>query len=181
MTNPILQNEHFLKAYTYKNATFELVERNASIWVGTLGYATNLTDEPDIGTLLQQYQSMTDIPKRHLVNPGWDACISIDYWQNGAVPRGMFFGQEVADKTQDSRYAMYEMPSSLYIRVPCTKENARYLLNKDECDVWELFGCIREMMEREGYTINDNGAQEIEMYNHGECISYAYVPVKESV
>ncbi len=39
-----------------KNIPFEVVRCPATIWCGTLGYASNCTDEPDIGALLKKYQ-----------------------------------------------------------------------------------------------------------------------------
>ena len=35
-----------------RGVRFEVVERTQSLWCGVLGYASNLTDEPDIGRLL---------------------------------------------------------------------------------------------------------------------------------
>lgn len=178
MVRELLSGETLLQVYSFKDVPFEWILRKPSIWVGVLGFATNLTDEPDIAGLLGRYQALTEIPKRNLANPGWDTCISIDYWRNGEMPRGMAFAQEVSDKEQDPRYDLYEMPESMYLRVACDRNSANKLLDKEECGVWELFDCLKEVMQLHGYAINDNGAQEIEMYNHGEGKAYAYVPVK---
>ncbi len=180
MNEHILYGETLLDTYQYKNTAFEVIQRKPGIWVGTLGYVANLTDEPDIGAILSRYQNLTGIPKKNIVNEGWDACISIDYWQDGKTPRGIMFGEEVSDANQDSAYDLYEMPESVYIRVICSKKSAQNLLGKDGCDVWELFGFVKEVMALYGYVVNDNGSQEIEMYNHAAGIAYAYVPVKKA-
>ena len=49
---------------------------------------------------------------------------------------------------------------------------------KEECGVWELFGVIKDALDELGYKIGTTGAQEIEMYNHGAGLAYAYVPVE---
>lgn len=47
--------------------------------------------------------------------------------------------------------------------------------------MWELFGVIKDALDELGYRIGTNGAQEIEMYNHGAGLAYAYVPVEENI
>ncbi len=178
MSIELLSGESLVETHLYKGVEFDLILRKDSLWAGTLGYADNLTDEPDIGGLLHRYQQLAAIPKKHRVNPAWSACISIDYWRNGETPRGMIFAQEVSSRDQDPRHDLYEMPESLYIRVSCDGNAAARLLGRETCEVWELFGCAKEVMALHGYALNANGAQEIEMYNHDEGKAYAYVPVK---
>ena len=66
-----------------------------------------------------------------------------------------------------------------FIRIACTKEVSQAAFGKDECGVWELFGVIKDALNTLGYRFAENGAQEIEMYNHGAGLAYAYVPVAE--
>lgn len=173
-----IYGETLVREFTHKNIPFELVQCPATIWCGALGYASNCMEEPDIGGLLKQYQNSCHIPKQECANPDWSCCISIDYWQEGAVPRGMIFAQQVLTEKQDSIHDVYTMPESLYIRVAGTKEVAQAAFGRECCELYELFGVIREAMVAESYVVNPNGAQEIEMYAHGAGLSYAYVPVK---
>lgn len=180
-----IHGETLVKAFTYNNIPMELVQVPATIWCGSIGYAPNLTDEPDIGGLLQKYQSQCHIPKLERANPDWSCCISIDYWQNGAVPRGMIFAQQVLSDKQDPAHDIYTMPESLYIRAAGTKAVAQAAFGKDECELWELFGVIAEAMNAEGYVIGTNGAQEIEMHDHTKygmedrpCFAYVQVMKK---
>jgi len=159
----------------------ELVLLPATIWCGTLGYAKDNTDEPDISALLQHYQSNCHIPKNSPANPGWDCCISIDYWQNGAVPRGICFANQVLTERQNPSHDVYIMPASLYIRLLNTREIALAAFNRETCELWELFGFIKDNMTAYGYSVAANGAQEIEMYHHAHALSYAYVPVTKSL
>lgn len=168
-----------VNTFSEQNVFFELVRCPATIWCGAIGYAPACAGEPDIGGLLRKYQQQCQIPKVQLAAPGWSGCISIDYWQNGAVPRGMMFMQQVLTAQQDPAHDVYTMPESLYLRVARTKENAQAAFGRDKCDLWELFGVIRQAMAAHGYAINPNGAQEMELYCHAEGRAYAYVPVVE--
>ena len=57
--------------------------------------------------------------------------------------------------------------------------NFKAAFGKESCEVYELFGVIKDHLDEHGYDIGTNGAQEIEMYNHSAGISYAYVQVKQ--
>ena len=91
----------------------------------------------------------------------------------------MVFSQQVTSDEQDPAHDIYYMPESLYIRLACTKDVSQTAFEKDECGVWELFGVIKDVLDELGYRIGTNGAQEIEMYNHGAGLAYAYVQVEE--
>ncbi len=171
--------ETFVKVISHYGVSMELVCVPATVWCGSIAYASNLTDEPDIPALLEKYQANCQYPKLYRANPEWDNCISIDYWQEGKVPRGIMFSQQVTSDEQDSAHDIYRMPQSLYIRLACTKEVSQAAFGKDECGLWELFGVIKDALAELGYRFAENGAQEIEMYNHSAGLAYAYVPVEE--
>lgn len=169
--------EKVTERISYNNVIFEVVERPEILWVGKLAYASNLTDEPNIGKLLSEYQRLVPTPKEERISPDWDAAISIDYWQGGAVPRGMMFAQETSSEKQADCYELYKMPASLFMRV-LNDTDAAKLLGKEKCENWELFGFMKDIiMPQFGYKFNKNGAQEIEYHNYKTNIFYAYVPV----
>ena len=172
------QKEVIKEIITYRGAVLEVVERPEAVFCGKIAYAQNLTDEPDIETLLKDYQKLVPIPKNEPVAPEWTAAISIDYWRGGIVPRGMMFGQEVAAEKQPEVYDIYKMPKSLYMRVFHDADAAK-ALDKDQCDIWELYGLMKDIvMPLYGYRFNENGAQEFEYYNWTKYSSgFAYVPV----
>ena len=89
----------------------------------------------------------------------------------------MIFGQQVLTEKQDANYDLYTMPESLFVRVANSAATARAAFDKDSCELYELFGLIKDSLEENGYVFGTNGAQEIEMYNHGAGLFYAYVPV----
>jgi len=167
MFTTAIQGEKLIRTFNHQDIPMELVQVPATIWCGSLAYASNLTDEPDIPMLLAKYQSNCQYPKLYRANPEWDNCISIDYWQEGAVPRGMVFSQQVTSDDQNPAHDIYRMPQSLYLRVRCS----------EGMEIWKLFGVIKEALEALGFRFNTNGAQEIEMYNHSAGLAYAYVPV----
>ncbi len=169
--------ETLVDTIVYKDVVLEVIQMDASIWAGKLGFAQNLTDEPDIGGLSAAHDAVQDLPLDGAVNPAFSVCISIDYWRNGAVPRGMMFGRQVSEKMQAEMFDVYEMPASLYIRLEATAEIGEKLFGRPLAGIWELFDCIRTVMKMNGYEMNDNGAQEFECY--GEKWSGAYVQVKK--
>ncbi|MDF2544356.1 MAG: hypothetical protein K0S47_4074 [Herbinix sp.] len=172
-----MEYEKLMETIHYNGATFEVVERPEILWVGKIAYATNLTDEPDIGNLLRVYQELVPTPKLARIAPDWDAAISIDYWRDGHAPRGMMFAQETSDEKQADCYDIYKMPGSLFMRI-LNNEDAAKLLGKEQCENWELFGLMKNtIMPSFGYKFNENGAQEIEYHNYKTNIFYAYVPV----
>ena len=178
MFTTAISGESLEKTISHNGIFMELVRVPATLWCGSVAYADNLTDEPDIPALLAKYQANCQFPKLHRANPDWDNAISIDYWQEGKVPRGLMFSQQVTSEEQDSAHDIYRMPQSLYIRLACSKEVSQAAFGKDECGVWDLFGVIKDALETLGFRFAANGAQEIEMYNHSAGLAYAYVPVK---
>jgi len=174
-----ISGESFVMEIEFRGARVEVVRCPDTIWCGSVAYASDCIAEPDIQGLLEKYQANCVIPKAECADPDWSCCISIDYWQNGAVPRGMCFAQQVLTGEQDAAHDVYIMPESLYLRAAASEENARVIFGKASCEVWELFDFLREAMNSAGYSIGTNGAQEIEMYNHEAGMAYAYVQVKE--
>jgi len=173
----ILKNEKQIDVITYDCVSFEIVERPEVLWVGKIAFAPNLTDEPDIGKLLKEYQELIPVEKKELINPEWDAAISIDYWKGGSAPRGMMFGSETYSDEQAECYDVFKMPPTLFMRVLNNKDAAR-LLGKENCENWELFEFMkRTVLPEHGYKFNENGAQEVEYYHHNSGTCYAYVPV----
>ena len=176
----LFPNETLVDVIFDKGVRFDVVERTETIWCGILGYASNLTDEPNIGRLLEKYQSLVSVEKRDLVSPGWNGCISIDYWPGDNAPRGMMFMQQVGTTEQDERYDVYKTPASLYIRVHYdSAEIPKKLFGRDKCEVFELYEPIHEVAEKNGYVFHSNGEIEIEYYGNTSC--YAYCAVKKKV
>jgi len=172
-----MKNEKLVDVLTYHGVNFEIVDRPEVLWVGKVAYATNLTDEPNIGKLLKEYQELISIEKKELIHPEWDAVISIDYWRNGSTPRGMMFGTETYSELQPDCYDIFRMPSSLFMRVLNNTDAAR-ILRKDKCENWELFEFMKNtILPEHGYKFNENGAQEVEYHHHKSGTFYAYVPV----
>ena len=178
MFQTVIHGESLVGQFCSGGVTFEVVHCPFTLWCGALGYASNCADEPDIGALLEKYQAACETPKSGLAQPDWSCAISIDYWRSGVAPRGMMFAQQVLSDRQEPVHNVYAMPESLFIRVANTAEVARAAFGREVCELHELFGVVKGAMDAQGYAINDNGAQEIEMYNYSAGLFYAYVPVR---
>ena len=170
--------ERLIEDLRNHNIPMQLVFIPSTIWCGSVAFST-LTAEPDISKLLEKYQKNCQFSKFSLANRDWNSAISINYWQEGKVPRGMMFAQQVTSDVQNPLHDIYRMPQSLFIRVECTAKVAQSAFGREGCEVWELFGVIKDALDDYGYKFAENGAQEIEMYNHGLELAYAYVPVEE--
>lgn len=163
-----------------KGIRFDIVKRDEAIWCGTLGYAANLTDEPDIQGLIAGYEALASMEKRKLVSPDWSGCLSISYWPGGEAPHGIMFMQQVAATEQDERYDVYKTPASLYIRIHYdSAEVPEKLLGKGQCQVFELYGPIHELAVKQGYEAVSPAGIEFEYYGPASC--YAYCAVKEKI
>lgn len=92
--------------------------------------------------------------------------------------RAMGFVRETAAEEQPEAVDVYEMPASLYIRAYTDKYPAQ-LLTKKQCEIWGLFAYIRNyFMPAHGFKTNENGAQEMEIYDMDEHkTGCAYMPV----
>lgn len=174
-----IYGEELVREIEFNGVLVELVRCPRTIWCGTVGYASDCSGEPDIEGLLKRYQAQCGIPKLERTNPDWSCCISIDYWKKGIGRRGICFAQQVLTEAQNAAHDVCILPESLYLRAAAMQANAAAVLGKEKCEAWELFGFLREAMNASGYSAGTNGAQEMEMYNHGAGMAYAYVQVKE--
>jgi len=114
----LLQHEKSVETFEFSSAVFEVVDRPETLWVGTISYANNNFDEPDMSALLNRYQNLVPTPKEDRINPDWDAAISINYGKHGEAPKGMMYGQETySAEKQDKRYDLFTEPGGLYIRI----------------------------------------------------------------
>ena len=174
----VISNEKLLEIIPYQGVELEIVERPVVLWVGKLAAASNLTDEPEIGRLLDEYRRLIAVEKRALINPDWDAAISIDYWKpSGTARKSLMFAKETYSREQDACYDLFEMPASLFLRLK-NDGNAARLIGKTSCETYELFGfMMRTVMPQIGYAFHSNGAQEVEYCNHRLGLYYAYSPI----
>ena len=52
--------EKLIKTIIYHGVQFEIVERPDVLWVGSVDYANNNTDEPDWGITLKRFQDIRE-------------------------------------------------------------------------------------------------------------------------
>ena len=158
--------EKRIAIWTYRGIDFEVVERPDVFWVGCLGYAHNLTDEPDIGATLRRFQALvSSVPIREKVNPDWSAALSIHYGC-GDQPRGMMFGNESFTADQDERYDVLVQPGGLWLRVRNDAGAAQALLGREQAEPSAYFAL--EMTKEQRNTKQEPG-------NGGSCEGDAHI------
>ena len=179
------QIEKLIQTIEYKSVEFELVRRSDVTWVGCADYADNYTDESDIGSTLKRFQGLVEpTPIKEKINPDWSASLSINYTCNDK-PCGIMFANESYTDEQDERYDIFTQPGGLWLRVKGDSNNAKALLGKENADLHEFFGVLREAAKENGYIQNPDVHVEVEYHCHAEYNTpphtcYAYIPVTET-
>ena len=172
------KNEKVIEVIKIGEAIFEVVEKPETILAGRILYAK------DYCTIDKALASVDEtkrwLPCEKVVDcilPVCDITLSINFWLD-ETNRAMGFVRETTTEEQSKGVDIYKMPASLYIRAYNDKYMAQ-LLTRKQCEIWELFAYIRNyFMPVHGFKTNDNGAQEMEVYNTGEHkTGYAYMPV----
>lgn len=174
-----MKNEKIIDTFVENEILFEIIEKPETIFAGKIGYAVNLDEEPNIGNLLDGYREvMSKIIDA--VEPEWWLGISIDYGKPDSLS-GYMFATEVMTDKQPKGVDVYKVASTKYIRLRKDDKIAFKLLGKENCQTFELFFSIFDIMKKHGYTHADNGAQEIECdYSKDMNISFAYVAVEQT-
>ena len=175
--------EKLVQTITYKDVEFEVVERPDVLWVGCVDYAANNTDESDIFATLKRFQGLVgeNGAPNDLVNPGWNASLSINYSCKDK-PRGVMHANETYSDKQDQRYDLFTQPGGLWLRVRNDK-TAAALLGKESAESWEYFGGVLQTVAKEnGYVQNPDVHVQVEYYCHAEfntpsVTNYAYIPI----
>ncbi len=159
-------------------AIFEIIKKPETILAGRILYAK------DFGSIDKALMS-EDEKQRWLacgkvvdcLLPVCDITLSVNFWLEESK-RAMGFVRETTAQEQPEGVDVYKIPESLYIRAYTDKYTAQ-LLSRKQCEIWELFAYIRNyFMPAHGFKTNDNGAQEMEVYDTDEHkTGYAYMPV----
>ena len=183
MNEPAKKIEKLVETIIYKGVGFELVERPDVFWTGCVDYATNNTDESDIGATLKRFQDLVKVTEiRDKINPDWSAALSINY--NKDKPCGIMFANETYSDEQDERYDVLTQPGGLWLRIR-NDEKAAALCGKEKVEPYELFGILGDAAKENGYMQNPDVHIEIEYHCHAEYntpphTNYAYIPVVKS-
>lgn len=178
MVKEARQIEKLVKTITYKGVEFEVVERTDVLWVGCVDYASNNTDESDIGATNKRYrEELINVTKQDLINPDYSAALSINYGCNDK-PCGIMFAQETYSDKQDERYDLFTQPGGLWIRTKESEATDTALLGRKNHGLWEYFGALGDAARENGYKENSEIQVAIEYYCHsGPGYHYAYLPI----
>jgi len=172
------KTEKVIETIRIGEAVFEVVKKPETILAGRILYAK------DFGSI-EKALAAVDETERWLaceivadcVLPVCDITLSVNFWLD-ETKRAMGFVRETMAEVQPEGVDVYHMPASLYIRA-YTDQYTAQLLARKQCEIWELFAYIRNFfMPANGFKMNENGAQEMEVYDTDEHkTGYAYMPV----
>lgn len=177
--------EKIIEIIQIGGAVFEIIEKPETILAGKILYAK---EYPDIDTFYQVIDTLDEEEKQATfcllqksVLPLTDIQLSVNFWRD-ENSRAFGYVREVTAEDQPEGVDVYKMPASLYIRAYTDKGTAQ-LIAKEKCEVWELFAYIRDFfMPAHGFTMADNGAQELEVFDSFEHrTGYAYMPVSRLI
>ena len=171
--------ERVVETIKIGEAIFEIVEKPATILAGKILYAKDFGDsiENALASLPEEQRWLACENVAGCTQPVCDITLSVNFWHR-EKHRAMGFVRETASQTQPEGVDVYQMPASLYIRA-YTSPAMTLLLTKRQCEIWELFAYIRRyFMPTHGFKENENGAQEMEVFDTpAHTTGYAYMPV----
>jgi len=171
--------ERVVETIQIGGAVFEIVERPATILAGKILYAKDFggSIENALASLPEERRWLTCGSVVDCARPVCDITLSVNFWHK-EKRRAMGFVRETMSQAQPEGVDVYQMPASLYIRA-YTRPAMTLLLTKRQCEIWELFAYIRRyFMPTHGFRENENGAQEMEIFDTAaHTTGYAYMPV----
>jgi len=171
--------ERVVETIQIGGAAFEIVEKPATILAGKIAYAKDFGDSIHnaLESLPENQRWLACEKVTGCVQPVSDITLSVNFWHR-EKHRAIGFVRETTTETQPEGVDVYKMPASLYIRA-YTSQAMVQLLTKQQCEIWELFAYIRRyFMPTHGFMENENGAQEMEVFDTAaHTAGFAYMPV----
>jgi len=177
--------EQVLQTFTHNGIAVDLVAWSETTWCGTIGYAANNTNEPDVGAIMNGYQELATSNIGQLRREdGWDVCISVNYLSSER-PNGVMFGFLASTEPINATCDVYIAPAAQYMRIRISEETAIALGHAPWMGGIPPHGWIGEQLAPQfGYTYGCDTLPVVEYYGfynpsigeHEYC--YLYVPVQ---
>ena len=179
-------NEKVIETVVIEGVTFEIIEKNRTLYAGFHSVAPSIEGEPDIYGAHNRYTE-----DKHLIVdailPDCKSCLSIGYsnpvWE-GKRPLEFMFGKETSNPKQLEGIYVFDSTPSQYIRIWDSKEAlvlTKKLTGSDKCSfsMVHFFGLITHVFlsEKYGYQRNNtlgNHAMEYYFEDGRACV---YLPV----
>lgn len=177
-------HETLLETLSYNGISAELVQWQPAIWCGSIVYAENNTDEPNVEAALNRFMSLP-FEKLKKKEDGWDICFSLNYL-SANCPNGVMFGFLTDTEEPSDEWDTLKTPAALYIRIELSEKIAAAL---DE-NVWEggipPYEWIGEKIAPAfGYSYGSDSLPIVEYYGFYDAATnahkyrYLYVPVEK--
>lgn len=177
--------EKILETFNFKGIAADIVEWSDTIWCGKIGYAVNNTDEPDVGKIMGDFQSLDFAALAGRMENNWDVCISVNYL-SAERPNGVMFGSLTDSEKQPEDFDVLKVPAAIYARIRMCGETAKALGHepwKGGIPPYEWIG--KEIAPLIGYRYGNDILPVIEYYGYYNPVKYAhelsylYVPVEK--
>jgi DNA-binding transcriptional MerR regulator/DNA gyrase inhibitor GyrI len=175
--------EQIIETFNYNGIPVEVVEWDATIWCGKIGYAENDRDEPDVGPILSGYMALPIPSINERLEPDWDVCMSVNYLSKER-PNGVMFADLVGTENQPEGFDVYKLPAGQYLRLAINEDSAKALGSQ----LWEggipPYEWVGEQLAPQfGYRYGNDRLPVFEYYGYykpeknAHEFRYLYVPV----
>lgn len=177
-------HETVLETFHFNGATAELVQWDAAVWCGSLEYAVNNTDEPDVETALNRFMALPfdAVPK---AEEGWDTCISLNYLCS-ARPNGVMFAVLAVSDAVPEGFDVLRTTISLYMRITLDEVTAHAIGEQPwEGGIPPYHWIGEKIAPMFGYTYSEDTLPVVEYYGNynpqtnTHQYRHLYVPVKK--
>ncbi|MDD4496365.1 MAG: effector binding domain-containing protein [Eubacteriales bacterium] len=177
--------ERIVETFNYNGIPVEVVEWDATIWCGKIGYAKNNTDEPDVDPILSAFMSLPIPSMNERIEPNWDVCMSFNYFTNER-PKGVMFADLVGTENQPEGFDVYNLPAGQYLRLAINEDSAKALASQPFNGGIPPYEWVGEQLAPQfGYQYGDDYLPVFEYYGYykpeknAHEFRYLYVPVEK--
>jgi len=170
----VLKQERLIETISFNSATFDIIERPETLWVGTMSHNDDGQDA------LRRFQELCPVaPKVDQINPDWTADISINFNRKGeTLPRSVMYGQETySSKNQDERYDLFTSPSGLYMSILNDEKAAALFCAKRIENHMLIDHIVNTVAPQNGYRLRGDIDLTFEFHNGDIC--YVYVAIEK--
>ncbi|MDD4474217.1 MAG: effector binding domain-containing protein [Eubacteriales bacterium] len=177
--------ERIVETFNYNGIPVEVVEWDATIWSGKIGYAENNTDEPNVDPILNGFMALPIPTMNERIEPDWDVCMSVNYFSKER-PNGVMFADLVGTENQPQGFDVYKLPAGQYLRLAINDDSAKALASQPFNGGIPPYEWVGEQLAPQfGYQYGNDRLPVFEYYGfykpekNAHEFRYLYVPVEK--
>ena len=118
--------ERIVDTFKYNDMPVEVVEWDATIWCGKIGYAENAVDAPDVGRISDAFLAQDHAEINGRLETAANALIHLDF-HTSERPSAAMFAFLVNTESQPDGFDVYRIPAGIYMRLALAEESAQAL------------------------------------------------------